>query len=118
MPQMSFVKSLATTDVDYNPLAGWTYEYLPFAAHVRVIASTVTPTAAGNVTWAIYSGSECIQDKSPVPAGASAAGVMPSELNFPPVDFQAPAGDRIRLVFNTVDATARSIQGTVYINPL
>jgi hypothetical protein len=117
MPQMSFAKSLANTDIDWNPLAGWTYEYLPFAAHVRVIVNSVTPTALGNITWAVYSGSECIQDKSPVAAGGT-AGVMPSELNYPPLDFQAPAGDRIRLVFNSADGTARAVQGTVVIQPL
>lgn len=117
MPQMSFAKSLANTDVDWNPLSGWAYEFLPWPAHVRIIVNSVTPTALGNISWAVYSGSECIQDKSPVPAGGT-AGVMPSELNYPPLDFQAPAGDRLRAIFNSVDATARAVQGTIFVTPL
>jgi hypothetical protein len=122
MPQLNFVNNLAAGAVDVNPLSGWTYEYLPWPAHVRILIGSVAPATPGQVTAAVYSGSECIQAKSHVsggpPARAIVAGQLPTELDVPPIDFQAPAGDRVQLLLGNADAGTKYVQGTVILTPI
>ncbi len=113
MPQLPFSQSVAAGAI-FRPLDGWTYEYLPWPAHVRLL---VRSTVAANMKLTVFSGSETIQEEAPVQGGGT-AGTTPSELNTPPLDFQAPAGDKLKLLFRNTDAAAQTVDGIIVVQPL
>jgi hypothetical protein len=114
MPQLNFTNSTAA-GASYAPLTGWTYEFLPFPAHVRVIMNA---SAVGTFV-AIFSGSECIQDDSPLSAGGT-TGVIPNDMTTGAqvLDFQAAAGDKLRIAMRNPTGGAVVQQGTIIVQPL
>lgn len=113
MPQFVFSTAMTANQLGLNPLAGWMYEYVPWPASVALL---VRSTTVGN-RITIFSGSETIQERTPVQGGGT-AGVTPSELNTQPVVFLAAAGDRLKLAIDEVAAGTPTVDGVVTINPL
>lgn len=113
MPQFTFSTLMTANQLGLNPLAGWQYEYLPWPAQIILL---VRSTTAGN-RLTIYSGSETIQERSPVQGGGT-AGTTPTEFTTPPVSFIAAAGDRLKLVIDEVLAGTPTVDGVVIANPL
>ncbi len=113
MPQLNFTQSLAANQLGFNPFSGWQYEYLPWPAHIIVLARAV----AVGVNVTIYSGSETIQERSNVQSGGT-SGVTPSELNTPAISFQAAAGDRLKALFDNTTGGAIVVDGIIIANPL
>lgn len=112
MPQFPFTQSVAA-GATYTPLSGWQYEYLPFPALVEV---GINATATG-VVATISSGSDVLQEESPVQAGGT-AGVIPSPLNTPYLSDQAAAGDRLKVSARNTTAGAITVNGIVKVTPL
>ncbi len=113
MPQLNFSQALAANQLGFNPISGWQYEYLPWPAHILLL---IRATAVG-VNLTMYSGSETIQERSPVQSGGT-AGVTPSELNTPAVSFQAAAGDRLKALVDNTTAGVITVDGIIIANPL
>lgn len=113
MPQKAFTVSIAAGAINPNVLTGWQYEYLPWPARLKLILSAVVATLLATV----FSGSETIQEESPVPTGGT-LGRTPAELNFPPIIWDAPAGDRVKVQVRSTDAGAQSVDGIIYAYPL
>jgi hypothetical protein len=113
MPQFPFSQAMTANQLGFNPLAGWQYEYLPWPASVILLARSTT---TGN-RLTIYSGSETIQERTPVQGGGT-AGTTPTEFTTAPVSFQAAAGDRLKLVIDEVLAGTPTIDGVIIVNPL
>lgn len=113
MPQLTFSQAMTANQLGFNPLAGWQYEYLPWPAQVILL---VRSTTAGN-RITIYSGSETIQERSPVQGGGT-AGTTPTEFTTPPISFVAAAGDRLKLVIDEVLAGTPTVDGVIVANPL
>ena len=119
MPSFHFRSTNLVLGTVYTPLVGWQYEYVPFPASVKIIVNAAQTTLTDIVTLSITSGSEQIQESSPISSTAFAnAGTFPSELNFPSVTWLSPAGDRLKLIFTSTTAGPNIVQGTIYINPL
>src|SRR6516165_12510651 len=112
MPQFSFSTAMTANQLGFNPLAGWQYEYLPWPASIILLVRATDV----NERMTVYSGSETIQERSPVQAGGT-AGVTPSELNTPAVAFQAAAGDRLKLVIDNTTAGTPTVDGVIIANP-
>src|SRR6266566_8488495 len=74
-----------------NIFANWQYEFVPYAAMVKLL---IRATTAG-VLMALYSGSETIQESSPVQGGGT-GGTTPSELNTAPQIWPAAERDRLK----------------------
>src|SRR2546429_8632711 len=72
MPTFPFSNVMTANQLGLNPLAGWQYEYLPRPSKVSIL---IKSTTTGNRVT-VYSGSETIQEKTPVQAGG-VAGVTP-----------------------------------------
>ena len=104
---------MTANQLGLNPLSGWQYEYLPWPAQVIILLRSTT--TGNRVT--VYSGSETIQERTPVQAGGT-AGVTPSELNTPAISFQAAAGDRLKLVIDEVSAGTPTVDGIIIVNPI
>ena len=113
MPQFPFSQAMTANQLGFNPLAGWQYEYLPWPANILLL---VRSTTTGN-RLTIYSGSETIQERTPVQGGGT-AGVTPTEFTTAPVSFQAAAGDRLKLVIDEVLAGTPTIDGVIIVNPM
>jgi hypothetical protein len=114
MPSLSFSRSVAAGATDF-PLAAlaWAYEQAPWPAAVRVLLRT---TATG-VVARIMSGSETIQDETPIQSGGT-AGVTPSMLNTTPTEFVAGAGDRLAVAIRNTTAGALTIDGLIQVESI
>lgn len=112
MPQLTFSQSVAA-GASYQPLTGWQYEYLPFPARVEIGINT---TATG-VVATVSSGSDTLQEESPIASGGT-AGVIPSPLNVPYLIDDAAAGDRLKINVRNTTAGALVVTGICKITPL
>jgi hypothetical protein len=113
MPQLPFSQIFTASQLGVNPLSGWQYEYLPFPARVKILLRSTT----GGNRATIYSGGDTIQERAVVQGGGT-LGVTPSELNTAPIIFDAPAGDRLKLVLDEVLAGTPTVDGLVLIDSL
>src|SRR5437660_6163654 len=113
MPTFTWSTAMTANQLGLNPLAGWQYEYVPRPSKVSIL---VRSTTAGN-RITVYSGSETIQERTPVQGGGT-AGTTPAELNTPAISFQAAAGDRLKLVIDEVLAGTPTVDGIIIANPL
>ena len=113
MPQFPFSQAMTVNQLGFNPLSGWQYEYLPWPAQILLL---VRSTGLSN-RMTIYSGSETIQERTPVQGGGT-AGVTPTEFTTAPVSFQAAAGDRLKLQIDEVSGLTPTVDGVIIANPL
>jgi hypothetical protein len=112
MPQFQGSTSVAAGAVA-NLIAGWQYEFLPWPARIKLLWRT---TAVG-VNGTVFSGSETIQEESQIQSGGT-AGVTPSDLNTPSVEFLAPAGDRLKFNARNTTGGALTVDFIVYAHPV
>jgi hypothetical protein len=112
MPQLTFTQSVAA-GATYEPLLGWQYEYLPFPASVDIGINA----AAVGVVATVSSGSDTLQEESPVQAGG-VSGVIPSPLNTPYLNDMAAAGDRLKIRFRNTTVGAVIVNGICILKPL
>src|SRR5216683_6239745 len=111
MPQFPFSSAMTANQLGFNPLSGWQYEYLPWPASILLLVRATDI----NERMTVYSGSETIQERSPVQGGGT-AGTTPSELNTPAVSWIAAAGDRLKVVIDNVAATTGTVDGIIIAN--
>lgn len=112
MPQLPFSQSMTANQLGFNPISGWQYEYLPWPAQVILL---IRSTTTGNKVT-VYSGSETIQERSPVQGGGT-AGTTPSELNTPAISWIAAAGDRLKVVIDETAGGTPVVDGVIIANP-
>lgn len=113
MPQFTWSTAMTANQLGLNPLSGWQYEYLPWPAEVALI---IRSTTTGN-RITIFSGSETIQERTPVQGGGT-AGTTPSPLNTTPIEFVGAAGDRLKLAIDEVAAGTPTVDGVIIVNPV
>ncbi len=112
MPQFVWSTAMTANQLGLNPLSGWQYEYLPWPGHIILL---VRSTTNGN-RITVYTGSETIQERSPVQGGGT-AGVTPAELTTPAIAWNAAAGDRLKLAIDEVLAGTPTVDGLIIANP-
>lgn len=112
MPALPFSQVFTANQLGVNPLSGWQYEYVPWRAVVKLLMRSTT---TGNRA-AVFSGSQTIQERSPVQSGGT-AGVTPAELNTPAITFIAQPGDRLKLAIDEVAGGTPTVDGIIYIEP-
>jgi hypothetical protein len=113
VPSLAFSTAMTANQLGLNPLSGWLYEYIPWPAQVLILLRSTT--TGNRVT--IFSGSENLQERSPVQGGGT-AGTTPSELNTPAYSFQAAAGDRLKLTIDEVAGGTPTVDGIAIVNPI
>jgi hypothetical protein len=96
----------------FQPLNGWQYEYAPFGGNLEIVHDA----AAVGVVATITSGSDTLQERSPVSSGG-AIGVMPSALDRLPVVDEVAAGDRMKILYENTTGAAVNVQGTAIYTP-
>jgi len=113
MPTFTWSTAMTANQLGLNPLAGWQYEYVPRPSKVSIL---VRSTTAGN-RITVYSGSETIQERTPVQGGGT-AGTTPAPLTTVPIQFYAGAGDRLKLAIDEVLAGTPTVDGIIAIDPI
>lgn len=117
MPALTFSQALTASQLGFNPLNGWQFEYVPAAYVNGAICKLLTRATNNNTRLTIFSGSTAVQERSPIQGGGT-AGVTPSELNTSPVTWMAMPGDRLKLSIDEVAATTPTVDGIIYLEPL
>lgn len=115
MPRLTFSQALTANQLGYNPLSGWQFETVPYPQGAAV--SLLVGCTDANARITAYSGSQTIQERSPVQSGAT-AGVMPAPLNTTPITFIAGYMDRLKLAIDEVAGGTPTVVGVIEIEPL
>jgi hypothetical protein len=113
MPTIRVNASVPANGVAF-PLAGNQYEYLPFPARVQFAIVSIN-TTPGAITATVYSGSDVLQQDSPVTEKAAVATNAQEDFLIEDV---AAAGERISVNLRNSSAGALATQTTVVITPL
>lgn len=111
MPKLSWTQSILAGAL-FRPLDGWQYEYVPMGGAISVLHDA---TAVGIVNT-ITSGSDTLQERSPVSAGGT-AGVMPSTFDVPVLIDEVAAGDRIKIQYENTSGGAVTVNGEIDYTP-
>jgi hypothetical protein len=111
MPAFPFNVTM-TANGTATPLSTWQYRYLPRPGHLRVLVRA----SDANVKYQITSGSMMVVQESPVQSGGT-AGVTPTPLNTPQIDFDAPGGDLIDIQLRETAGGTPTVQGIIYYDP-
>ena len=111
MPSLVWTQSIAAGAI-YRPLDGWQYEYAPIGGAIKILHNA---TAVGIVAT-ITSGSDTLQERSPVSAGGT-AGVVPSDQTVPPVVDMIAAGDRLKIQYENTTGGAVTVTGVIDYTP-
>ena len=112
MPQLTWVESIGAGAI-FLPLTGWQYLYVPFGGMIKINHDA----AAVGVVVTVTSGSDTLQERSPVDAGGT-AGVIPSDLDTPPIVDEVAAGDLIKISYENTTAGPISVQGMIDYTPV
>lgn len=113
MANFVFSQALTANQRNVNIFANWQYEFAPYPCSVKLL---VRATTAG-VTMALYSGSETIQESTPVQGGGT-AGVTPSELNTAPQIWHAAGGDRLKTKIDEVLGGTPTVDAMIILEAL
>lgn len=117
MPQLTFSTAMTANQLGLNPVSGWQYEYIPAAwARGAAIKLLLNSTTTGNRVT-ITTGSQTIQERSPVPGGGT-AGTIPSDFTVPAVVWRAMPGDRVKLAVDEVAGGTPTVNGVLIAEPL
>lgn len=108
---------MTANQAGYNPVTGWQFEFIPAAyrkgALVRIFARGTT----GGIRLTCYSGSQTIQQRSPVQGGGT-AGVTPTVFTTNPIEFVAAPGDRLILQFDEVLGGTPTLDAVLNVDPI
>lgn len=111
MPSLPFTQSIAGGGT-FDPLDTWNYQYAPSPGVVKLVHNA---TAVGLLAT-FTSGSDQLMQEAPVPAGGT-AGVIPSELNVPPVIDPVARGDRLSIRYRNPTGGAITVNGMIDYTP-
>lgn len=107
MPSLVWTQSVAA-GATFRPLDGWQYEYVPLGGRIQILHRA---TAVG-MRVTITSGSDTLQERSPVPAGGT-AGVTPSAQDVPVIGDLVAAGDRLKINYENTTGGAVTVDGII-----
>ena len=115
MPRITFSQALTANQLGFNPAAGWQFETVPYPRGAAV--SVIVDCTDANARITVYSGSQTIQERSPVQSGGT-AGVMPAPLTNTPITFIAGMLDKIKLAIDEVAGGTPTVNGVIEIEPI
>lgn len=113
MPRFPFSQALTANQVGYNPLTAWDFERLPWAAVCQLLINATD----ANTRLTLRSGSQTIQQRTPITAGGT-AGVLPSELNVDPLRWMGAPGDKITMEIDETAGGTPTVNGVITVEPL
>lgn len=111
MPKLAWSENVLAGAL-FRPLDGWQYEYVPMGGAIAILHDA---DAVGMVVT-ITSGSDTLQERSPVSAGGT-AGVIPSTFDTPVLVDEVAGGDRIKIQYENTTIGAVDVQGEIDYTP-
>lgn len=114
MPRLTFTQALTANQLNYNPLSGWQFEQNPYQ---RAAVSVLLDASTTGAVVTVYSGSQTIQESSPIQSGGT-AGVMPAPLNCTPITWVAGFLDRLKLKIDETAGGTPTVNGVIEIEPM
>jgi len=117
MPSFPYSQALTSGQTGFNPLTGWQYEFIPMAYRKGALVRIFTRATTTGVRLTVFSGSQTIQQRSPVQGGGT-AGTTPTVFTTPPIEFVAMPGDRLILSHDEVAAGTPTVDGIVNVDPI
>lgn len=112
MPTLTWSQSVAA-GATFEPLANWQYEFAPEDCAMEVFHDA----SATGVLVTITSGSETIQEESPV-SGTATPGNIPCRFDVEPVLDKCVKGDKIKLRYRNTGGGAATVNGQITLMPL
>lgn len=117
MPSFSWTQALTANQTGYEPLDGWQFERVPGAYAGGAYISVLNRATLVGVMMAIFAGSQNMLQRCPVQAGGT-AGVTPTSLNTPVMDFQAAPDDLLSIRIDETAGTTPNVDGIITIEPM
>ena len=117
MPSFIFSQALTANQIGFNPLTAWQFQRVPNNFVKGAYVSVLQRATTTGVRASIFTGSTNIQQRSPVQAGGT-AGVTPSSLNTPIIDFRASPDDLLQILDDEVAGGTPTVDGIINIEPL
>lgn len=111
MPKISWTEDIAAGAV-FRPLDGWQYQYVPMGGMITILHWA----EAVGVVVTVTSGSDTLQERSPVDAGGT-IGVIPSAFDTPALIDQVAAGDLIKIQYENTTVAAIDVAGEIDYSP-
>ena len=117
MPQLIVSQALTANQLGFNPFSGWQYEYVPMAYARGAAVSVMARCTGTSARAAFFSGSQTIQQRSPIQGGGT-AGTTPSPLNTTPLSWIAKPGDRLLAQIDEVSGLTPTVDLLIQMEPL
>ena len=117
MPSFIWSDALAANQLGQAPIAGWQFERVPSAFGSGAYLAVLQRATTVDVRQSIFSGSQNIQQRTPVPGGGT-AGQTPVLFNTPIVDWQASPDDLLSVLNDEVGGAVATVDGIITIEPL
>jgi len=117
VPSFVWSDALAINQLGQAPIAGWQFERVPSAFVNGAYLAVLQRATTVGVRVSIFSGSQNIQQRTPVPSGGT-TGVTPVLFNTPVVDWQATPDDLLSILNDEVDGIVSNVDGIITIEPL
>lgn len=112
MPRLTWSQSIGAGAI-FRPLDGWQYQYVPMGGQIEILDRAVAIGVVSNVS----SGSDTLQERSPVPSGGT-AGVIPSAFDVPALVDDVAGGDLIKIQYENTTLAAITVDGVIDYKPV
>jgi len=116
MPSFIWSDALIANQLGQTPIASWQFVRVPSAWGAGAYVAVLQRATTVNARASIFSGSQNIQQRSPIQAGGT-AGTTPTSLNTPVIDWNAHPDDLLTIENDEVGGAAVTIDGIVTIEP-
>lgn len=117
MPSLVWSDALAANQLGQNPIAAWQFVRVPNSfingGYVAVLQRATTI----NVRQSFFTGSQNIQQRSPVPGGGT-TGTTPVLFNTPVIDWRSSPDDLLQVLNDEVGGAVANVDGIITIEPL
>lgn len=117
MPSFIWSDTLTANQLGQAPIAGWQFERVPSAFGNGAYLAVLQRATTVNVRVAIFSGSQNIQQRTPVPGGGT-AGTTPVLFNTPVIDWMGTPDDLLSILNDEVGGAVATVDGIITIEPM
>ena len=117
MPSFPFSQALTANQLGFNPLQGWQFETVPYQYARGAAVKVLVRSTDVNTRLTVYTGSQTVQERSPIQGGGT-AGTTPTDFTTSPIVFVAGPGDRLKLSIDEVAGGTPTVDGVVMLEPI